>query len=208
MNRIKTAILLSVISLIASAATAADFIYTPALIETNEALPADGILVQEVTVKKGDTLYNISKQFAGKGHYYPQILLFNNIKNPNLIYTGDTLRIPIQHYAVKRATHKKTAKHNDSAKQWVTTIFNQQQKAPVSVHNSAANRHITAKNQTVLAITDEQQLFDKTEKMMTSGNYPAALPLLDEFLTRYPKSALAPQAALNRAECFLKMSNP
>jgi hypothetical protein len=27
--------------------------------------------------------------------YFPQILLFNSIKNPNLIYPGSTLRIPM-----------------------------------------------------------------------------------------------------------------
>lgn len=55
----------------------------------------EGILVKEVSIRKGDTLYDISHRFSGHGMYYPQILLFNDIKNPNLIYTGDTLRIPI-----------------------------------------------------------------------------------------------------------------
>ena len=57
----------------------------------------DGVLVKEIPVRQGDTLYGISRKFSGHGVYYPQILLFNDIKNPDLIYTGDTLRIPLPH---------------------------------------------------------------------------------------------------------------
>ena len=38
------------------------------------------------TVKKGDTLWAIAKQYLGSGTKYPQIASENNIKNPNLIY--------------------------------------------------------------------------------------------------------------------------
>ena len=57
----------------------------------------DGVLVTEVSVQKGDTLYDISRKFSGHGMYYPQILLFNKIKNPNLIYPGNTLKVPVAH---------------------------------------------------------------------------------------------------------------
>lgn len=55
----------------------------------------DGILVQEIEIQKGDTLSGLSRKFSGRGAYYPQILLFNSIKNPNLIYAGDTLKVPV-----------------------------------------------------------------------------------------------------------------
>jgi LysM repeat protein len=55
----------------------------------------DGILVREVPVEKGDTLSGISRKFSGHGTYYPQILLFNDVKNPNLIYAGSTIRVPV-----------------------------------------------------------------------------------------------------------------
>jgi len=55
----------------------------------------EGILVREVPVEKGDTLSGISRRFSGHGSYYPQILLFNDLKNPNLIYAGSTLRVPV-----------------------------------------------------------------------------------------------------------------
>lgn len=56
----------------------------------------DGILVQEIEIQKGDTLSALSRKYSGRGIYYPQILLFNSIKNPDLIYAGDTLRVPVK----------------------------------------------------------------------------------------------------------------
>lgn len=55
----------------------------------------EGILVEEIPIQKGDTLYDISRKFSGHGMYYPQILLFNDIKNPDLIHYGDSLKVPI-----------------------------------------------------------------------------------------------------------------
>lgn len=47
------------------------------------------------TVKKGDCLWNIAKKFLGNGALYTQIYNLNKniIKNPNLIYVGQVLRI-------------------------------------------------------------------------------------------------------------------
>ena len=48
------------------------------------------------TVKKGDTLWGISKKFLGNGAKYNLIYNANKgkIKNPNLIYVGQVLTIP------------------------------------------------------------------------------------------------------------------
>ena len=48
------------------------------------------------TVKKGDTLWGISKKFLGNGAKYNLIYNANKgkIKNPNLIYVGQTFTIP------------------------------------------------------------------------------------------------------------------
>lgn len=72
-------------------------LYTPqpATAELKAPPPGDGILVQEIEVQKGDTLFDLSRKFSGHGMYFPQILLFNSIKNPNMIYSGKTLRIPV-----------------------------------------------------------------------------------------------------------------
>jgi len=71
-------------------------LYTPQPVPSGQIVAAqDGILVQEIQIQKGDTLYALSRKFSGRGMYYPQILLFNSIKNPNLIYPGNILKIPV-----------------------------------------------------------------------------------------------------------------
>src|SRR5919108_1788537 len=57
--------------------------------------PAEGLLVKSITIRKGDTLYGLSRKYGGKGTYYPQILLFNEIINPDLIYAGNKLLVPL-----------------------------------------------------------------------------------------------------------------
>ena len=72
------------------------YIYSPTSVGAEgKAQGTDGILVQEVSVRKGDSLYKISRKFSGHGSYYPQILLFNDIKNPNKIYPGNVFKIPV-----------------------------------------------------------------------------------------------------------------
>lgn len=52
---------------------------------------------QFYTVKKGDTLGKIAKEFYGNAMKYPEIFEANKpmLKNPDLIYPGQTLRIPV-----------------------------------------------------------------------------------------------------------------
>ena len=45
------------------------------------------------TVKSGDCLWNICKQYLGDGSKYPQIAKINNISNPNLIYPGQVIKL-------------------------------------------------------------------------------------------------------------------
>ncbi len=49
------------------------------------------------TVQSGDTLWSIAKKYYGDGSKYTEIVNANsdNIKNPNLIYVGQKLVIPI-----------------------------------------------------------------------------------------------------------------
>lgn len=55
----------------------------------------------EYTVKPGDCLWNITKRYLGKGSLYPKLVEANKdrypslLKNPNLIYPGWKLKIPI-----------------------------------------------------------------------------------------------------------------
>lgn len=45
------------------------------------------------TVVSGDTLWAICKRYLGEGSRYPEIANLNNIKNPNLIYPGQVIRL-------------------------------------------------------------------------------------------------------------------
>lgn len=72
------------------------YLYRPTAVAGDvKAQGTDGVLVQDVAVQKGDTLYGISRRFSGHGSYYPQILLFNDIKDPNLIYPGNVFKVPV-----------------------------------------------------------------------------------------------------------------
>lgn len=45
------------------------------------------------TVEKGDTLWNIAVRAYGDGYKWVEIAKNNNLKNPNLIYTGNVLTL-------------------------------------------------------------------------------------------------------------------
>jgi nucleoid-associated protein YgaU len=53
--------------------------------------------VEYYIIKKGDTLSAIAKQFYGKANDYPRIFEANRevIKDPNLIFPGQKIRIPL-----------------------------------------------------------------------------------------------------------------
>ena len=58
--------------------------------------PAQTITVEFYTIQKGDTLSGIAKKFYGKASDYPKIFEANRevIKDPDLIYPGQVIRIP------------------------------------------------------------------------------------------------------------------
>ncbi len=59
--------------------------------------PAPKVSAKTYTVVKGDTLWAIAKRFYGNGSLYTKISNANTdkIKNPNLIYPGQVLTIPV-----------------------------------------------------------------------------------------------------------------
>jgi nucleoid-associated protein YgaU len=58
--------------------------------------PAAGekIVSEIYTIKSGDTLWDISVRTYGTGYKWPEIARQNNLVNPNLIFTGSTLKLP------------------------------------------------------------------------------------------------------------------
>jgi LysM repeat protein len=93
-------------------------LYVPQPVISGQKAPSqNGILVQEIEIRKGDTLYDLSRKFSGRGMYFPQILLFNSIKNPDLIRAGDTLRVPVSKHEAndtERTDTKPTAASHKS----------------------------------------------------------------------------------------------
>lgn len=49
---------------------------------------------QSYTVKKGDTLWGIARRFYGSGQLAYKLASYNGIKNANLIYPGQTVKLP------------------------------------------------------------------------------------------------------------------
>jgi len=54
-------------------------------------IPREGV---NYTIRWGDTLWDIADAFYRNPWLYPRIAQFNNIRNPNLIISGRTIRIP------------------------------------------------------------------------------------------------------------------
>ncbi|MEE9310097.1 MAG: peptidoglycan-binding protein LysM [Cocleimonas sp.] len=59
--------------------------------------PEQPIEVQFYEIAKGDSLWKIAKKFYGNGNDYPKIFEANKevIKDPDLIYPGQKIRIPM-----------------------------------------------------------------------------------------------------------------
>ena len=149
--------------------------------------PAEGVLVKVITIRRGDTLKSISGKYSGRRSYFPQILLFNRIKNPDLIYTGHTLRVP-----VSRATSDETV----APEKRKGRVKKPLGRARVKETTLPAKRSAAAKS----------HLYEEAVKFYRLGAYQEALEGFDRFLAKYPDSPLASDATLFRADCYLKLS--
>ncbi len=184
-----------------------EYVYTPIPVEESSGKSAEGVLVREVAIKRGDTLSMISKKYSGRGYYYPQILLFNQIRNPNRIYPGQIIRIPV-------SGKKPLVKTQDSAKTELPTV-NKPSIQPVTIQPVApkpvtvkSKDNVVKKNVTNVKIQsrEETHYYKIAVAAFKKGECARAIKLLDDFINRYPSSRLLPEATLNRAECYMKMS--
>lgn len=178
----------------ATASWGAEYLYAPQPISGDAA--GDGVLVREVTIKKGDTLSHLSKQFAGRGFYYPQILLFNEIKNPHRIQIGQVVRVPISRKAgqqIHSVSVQPVPRHKNQGKSVVAE----------SLKIASEKKKLTVQP---AALRGESNAYNLAFTAFNKGDCDLAIKLFDDFIKRYPASTMLPEATLNRAECYLKLS--
>lgn len=204
---LNTALAATVVLCMALPTHGQDFLlYTPQPVTSSAPnISQEGVLVQEIEIKKGDTLSGISRRYNGRGKYYPQILLFNSIKNPNLIYAGQTLRVPVSHTeasGVERSVTKPAGIRIRADKK------TSPQAAPktIAVLPPPAERKSAAVPPPAAVESSGQKLFETAVTAYRKDDCQTALELLDRFLAENAGSLLAADANLYKAECFLKLS--
>ncbi len=172
------------ISFLTAPAWGEELLYQPRLLAPGEQPAPDGVLVRVVMVKKGDTLSHLARRYAGRGSYYPQILLFNRIRNPRLIYPGERLRVPVMARHRRRTTAAAKRRHGGA------------RPAP------AVQGDVTPPRQA----DPEQAGYAAALASLKRGDCSEAVAQFDRFIERYPQSPLLAEATLHRADCYLKLS--
>jgi len=185
-------------------------LYTPKPSAGSEvpASPAQGVLVKKVKVKRGDTLARLSREHLGEASLYPQMLVFNEIGNPDLIYAGADLLIPVppgREAAGRKAVHgartahgAKKATHGKRGKK-----HHRRHAAATAAATAGAPAAPVA---APVAAGGEKGSFERARRAYAARNYQKAQALFGDFLKAYPHSSLAPDASLYRADCFLHLS--
>jgi hypothetical protein len=194
-------------------------LFSPRPLEGELLMPerGKGVLVRRITIKKGDTLSQISRDFSGKGSYYPQILLFNDIRNPDRIFAGRELMVPISKQdaltktfpfkknvslPVDKSTLRKTKRADMTAVKAAAPVKRKQRtiaKEPLPDKQTPGSES--------LVNTSEQDAYSKAVSAYDRGEYAMALSLFNRFLERYPSSSRDSDASLYKAECLLKLSD-
>lgn len=167
------------------------FLFLPERVDPEGGRSQDGgVLVRKIVIRHGDTLSRLSRQYSGKGHYYPQILLFNQIADPDLIYAGRELLVPVSRpgaevKAEKTATVRKPLRTRKSRR--------------------FLSREARRGGPSVVA-SPEELFFRRAKSLFDSGKYLEAIDSFTRFLQEYPQSSLAAEARLHRADSYLRLS--
>lgn len=199
---------------LAPAAFCQEYIYLPKQVENSETdqMRKEGVLVREVTVRKRDTLSGISKKFSGKGYYYPQILLFNDIRNPHMIHPGEVLRVPLPSRSKAVSSHhgkniKAERKASHDRHNVASAAESLQSSASQAESRSSRTPAPVAAEPVPTELGAEEQLkYSRALAASRKGDCSSSIKMFDDFIRLYPKSPLISEATLNRAECYLKMS--
>ena len=68
--------------------------YRPSLFEVDEVLKNFTWLPCERSVKRGDCLYDLAREYTGDGNRYPELAAVNGLEHQGLLLPGQVLRIP------------------------------------------------------------------------------------------------------------------
>ena len=165
------------------------------------ASPEEGVLVKRVTVKRGDTLSLLSRKHIGAASYFPQLLVFNSIKNPDRISIGESILIPVQ--AGRKPWMKKSTKSSKVSKRAKGRRHHASRRsAPLA--GATVQQAQPAEMQSMRSA--EQQSYQRARRAYQAGDYQKAQELFSGFLAKFPNSDLAADASLYQADCFLHLS--
>jgi len=200
-------------------------------IKKHQILVRDGVSYREVTVHKGDSLYTISRKYSKEGSSYAETLRFNDIQNPDQIVSGDIIKVPLfqEKKAKQRATAKQLKLSATIPKQ--STTVKAAGKTVREPSLSYVKQPAAGKNELSAPIpssdpltttptkacipqqlkfsnnsTAGPKLFEQAIKSYRSGDCQTAIQLFGRFLAEQSTSALAADASLFIADCYLKLS--
>jgi LysM repeat protein len=199
MERGKT---IALVIILASSVSQASFaeeynLYKPEKVQSQGIpLPGSGVLTKTITIQKGDTLSKLSRRYSGRSAFFPQILLFNRIKNPDLIYAGALLQVPLtRQAAISTPAVEKPAVVN-------------KKRHTIRKRAVRHERRRTPSEQAVPGIAGER-LFKRGVSAYKARHYRQAIDIFDKYLQISPNSPNAADAMLYRAECYMNLSgNP
>jgi TolA-binding protein len=168
-------------------------IYKPEKAQSqNIPAPGGGVLTKAITIQKGDTLSKLSRRYSGRSAFFPQILLFNRIKNPDLILAGAQLQVPLSQQAALSAPEKEKPVAVRKRKH--------------ATHKSAVRHEKRIPSSPAVSGTAGGRLFKRGVRAFEAMHYRQAIDIFDDFLKAYPNSPNAADATLYRAECYEKLS--
>lgn len=194
----------------------------------------DGVSYREVTVQNGDTLFGISRKFRQEGSLYSETIRFNDIKAPYKIVSGDVIKVPLfrdkkvkESHSVKQKLPKPatvaqktptTAKaviKTMPAKSLSESISSKKAilppeaiiiKVPAEVHSAPDKISILQPQTPANNSTNRQKLYELAIKSYRNGDCQTAIQLFGRFLAENSPSALAADASMFIADCYIKLS--
>lgn len=203
---------------LAHTAEGARYLYRPHPVDDQDQGSAQKgeILVEETTIQKGDTLFALARKHLGKGIYYPQFLLFNDIPDPNLIIAGRTIRIPLLNRQMHRQKERSARPAHPPAETGSPLLSTRlpepvvpTQEDPATTPPSQPPREPAPPAPAPLPTPPDpraSELFAAAVSAYKGGDCRRAVELFDRFLAEAPASPLSADATLYRADCYLKLA--